>query len=92
MSPLLTTAILVTFGCYALAAAVALTRVLRGPLVLDRVLALDLLYVYGLLIMMVLGIKYDSDAYFEGALLIALLGFVSSAAMAKFILRGEVIE
>ena len=92
MSPLLTTAIVVTFGCYALAAVLVLWRVLRGPSVLERVLALDLLYVFGLLILMVLDIRGGNDLYFEGALLIALLGFVSTAAMAKFTLRGEVIE
>ena len=42
--------------------------------------------------MLVLGIRYASDMYFEAALLIALFGFVSSAALAKFLLRGEVIE
>ena len=54
--------------------------------------ALDLLYIHAMLVVMVMGIRYQSDRYFEAALLIALLGFVSSAAMAKFILRGEVIE
>ena len=55
-------------------------------------LALDFLYVHGMLTMLVLGIRYQSSMYFEAALLIALFGFVSSAAMAKFLLRGEVIE
>ena len=55
-------------------------------------LALDFLYVNGMLVMLVLGIRYASDMYFEAALLIALFGFVGSAALAKFLLRGEVIE
>ena len=69
-----------------------LERLLRGPRAQDRVFALDLLYLHALLVVLVLGIRYRSDVYFEAALLIALSSFASSAAMAKFILRGEVIE
>mgnify|MGYP001400363612 CR=1 FL=1 len=65
---------------------------MRGPRAQDRVFALDLLYLHAMLVVMVLGVRHRSDYYFEIALLIALFGFVSSAAMAKFILRGEVIE
>jgi multicomponent K+:H+ antiporter subunit F len=56
------------------------------------VLALDFLYVNGMLVMLTLGIYFASGMYFVAALLIALFGFVSSAALAKFLLRGEVIE
>jgi multicomponent K+:H+ antiporter subunit F len=52
----------------------------------------DFLYVVGMLVMLVLAIRYDSDMYFEGALLMVLFGFVGSVALAKFLLRGEVIE
>ncbi len=69
-----------------------LVRLLKGPAAQDRVLALDCIYLNGMLLMLVLGIYYGSQHYFEAAMLIALLGFVSSAAMAKFLLRGEVIE
>ena len=79
-------------GCYALASVLVVARLLRGPRAQDRVFALDLLYVHAMLVVMVVGIRYQSDRYFEAALLIALFGFVSSAAMAKFLLRGEVIE
>jgi multicomponent K+:H+ antiporter subunit F len=92
MSPLLSAAITVTLLLYATAMLLALARVLRGPRAQDRVLALDYLFVVALLLLMVLAIRYDSRMYFEGALLIALFGFVGSAAMAKFLLRGEVIE
>jgi len=67
-------------------------RELRGPSAEDRVLALDYLSVVAMLMMLVLAIRYDSSMYFEGALLLALFSFVSSVAMAKFLLRGEVIE
>jgi multicomponent K+:H+ antiporter subunit F len=92
MSPLLSGAILATLACYAIAMALAVVRLLRGPGAEDRVLALDFLYVNGMLTILVLGIRYASDMYFEAALLIALAGFVSSAALAKFLLRGEVTE
>jgi multicomponent K+:H+ antiporter subunit F len=92
MSSLLSNAIVFALGCYALASVLVLSRLVRGPRAQDRVLALDLLYLHGLLVMLVLGIRHASDTYFEGALLIALFSFVSSSAMAKFILRGEVIE
>jgi multicomponent K+:H+ antiporter subunit F len=92
MTTLLSTAIAFALGCYALASVLVLVRLIRGPRAQDRVSALDLLYFHALLVMLVLGIRHPSDMYFEAALLIALFGFVSSAAMAKFILRGEVIE
>jgi multicomponent K+:H+ antiporter subunit F len=69
-----------------------LVRLIRGPRAQDRVFALDLLYFHGMLVVLVLGIRHQSDVYFEAALLIALFSFVSSSALAKFILRGEVIE
>jgi multicomponent K+:H+ antiporter subunit F len=79
-------------GCFALGSALVLFRLFKGPRAQDRVFALDLLYLHAVLITLTLGIGHRSDTYFEAALLIALLGFVSSSAMAKFILRGEVIE
>lgn len=92
MTTLLSTAILATLACYALSMVLALLRLLRGPAAQDRVLALDFLYVNGMLVMLVLGIRFVSGTYFIAALLIALFGFVASSAMAKFLLRGEMIE
>ena len=92
MSPLLSFAIVFALGCYAVASVLVLARLVGGPRAQDRIFALDLLYFHGMLVMLVLGIRHGSDTYFEGALLIALFSFVSSAAMAKFLLRGEVIE
>jgi multicomponent K+:H+ antiporter subunit F len=67
-------------------------RLLRGPNAQDRILALDCMYLNGMLLMLVLGIQQATMHYFEAALLVALLGFVGTTAMAKFLLRGEVIE
>ncbi|MCE1251528.1 MAG: K+/H+ antiporter subunit F [Comamonadaceae bacterium] len=76
----------------ALAMLLSLLRLLRGPSAQDRVLALDTMYLNGMLLMLVLGMYYATVHYFEAALLVALFGFVGSTAMAKFLLRGEVIE
>lgn len=92
MSPLLSLALTATLVLYAVAMGLALLRLLRGPSAQDRVLALDFVYVVGMLVMLVLAMRYDSEMYFEGALLMVLFGFVGSVALAKFLLRGEVIE
>jgi multicomponent K+:H+ antiporter subunit F len=92
MSPFLGYAITATLLLYVAAMALGLARLLRGPRAQDRVLALDFIYVTALLVLLVLAIRYASSMYFEAALLMALFGFVGSAAMAKFLLRGEVIE
>jgi multicomponent K+:H+ antiporter subunit F len=78
--------------CFLLAMICTLLRLLRGPAAQDRILALDALYITGMLIILTLGIGFGAAIYFDIALLIALFGFVGSAAMAKFLLRGEVIE
>ncbi|MBS0292248.1 MAG: K+/H+ antiporter subunit F [Proteobacteria bacterium] len=75
-----------------IAMVLCLVRLLKGPAAQDRVLALDCMYLDGMLLILVLGIYYGSPHYFEAAMLIALLAFASSTAMAKFLLRGEVIE
>ena len=92
MTPLLSIAVFATLSCYAVAMALGVVRLLRGPSAEDRVLALDFLYVNGMLVLMLLGIRYASGMVFEAALLIALASCVASAALAKFLLRGEVIE
>lgn len=92
MSILLTTAATITLGCYVAAMAIAAVRLMRGPSAQDRVLALDFISVNGVLVVLVLGIRHASPMYFEAALLLALFGFLASTAMAKFLLRGEVIE
>jgi multicomponent K+:H+ antiporter subunit F len=70
----------------------ALLRLLLGPSAQDRVLAFDSFYISGMLTLLMLGIRSASAVYFDMALLIALFGFVGTTALAKFLLRGEVIE
>ena len=92
MSPLLSWALLFALGCLTLAMMFALVRMILGPRAEDRVLAFDCLYLNTMLVILTLGLLYRSSSYFEAALLIALFGFVGSSAMAKFLLRGEIIE
>jgi multicomponent K+:H+ antiporter subunit F len=92
MTPLLLWALKCALFLLAVAMLCAVTRLLIGPSAQDRVTALDCLYINAMLTMLVLGIIYASNVYFEAAMLIALFGFVASTALAKFLLRGEVIE
>lgn len=75
-----------------LAMACAAFRMVRGPRAQDRVLALDAFYVSGLILILTFGIETGDTIYFEAALVIALMGFVGTAALAKFLMRGETIE
>jgi len=92
VTPFLQVVISITLFSYGAAMLLALWRALRGPTAQDRVLAFDLITLIATLLVLVAGIRYLSAVYFEAALLLALFGFVSSAAFAKFLLRGEVIE
>lgn len=76
----------------AIAMGCAAFRLLIGPRAQDRILGLDTLYVNAMLLLLTFGIRTGSTLYFEIALVIALLGFVATVALAKFLLRGEVIE
>lgn len=89
---LFTTALAVAQALLGAAMLFALYRLLRGPRAQDRVLALDTLYVNAMLLVLTFGIEAGTALYFEAALVIGTLGFVSTAALAKFLLRGEVIE
>jgi multicomponent K+:H+ antiporter subunit F len=82
----------VIIAAFALAMLLALWRVLRGPKAPDRILALDTLYVNGMAFLVLLGIRQGSTLYFEAALVIAMLGFVGTVALAKFIVRSDIIE
>ncbi|MGB3610469.1 MAG: K+/H+ antiporter subunit F [Cellvibrio sp.] len=79
-------------ACVIIAMLFCTVRLLLGPSAQDRILALDTLWMCGMLLALVLGIKFGSQIYFEAALLIALTSFVSTVALAKFLMRGEVIE
>jgi len=75
-----------------LAMVVAAFRMMRGPRAQDRIVAFDAFYVNAMLLLLVFGMRTGSTLYFEAALVIALLGFVATLALAKFLMRGEIIE
>jgi multicomponent K+:H+ antiporter subunit F len=89
---LLTWSIMVAQIFLGLAMACAALRILWGPRAQDRVVGVDTLYVNAMLLLLTFGIASGSTIYFEAALVIALLGFVGTLALSKFLLRGEVIE
>ncbi|GLS99809.1 K+/H+ antiporter subunit F [Sphingobium jiangsuense] len=70
----------------------ALGRLIRGPRAQDRVLGLDTLYAIVMMLLLTFGIQTGRALYFETALIIAMLGFASTVALSKFLMRGEVIE
>ena len=84
--------ILVSSAMIGIAMLLCLWRLLKGPDITDRILALDTLYINSIALIILLGLYHGSAMYFEGALLIAMLGFVSTSAVAKYLLRGDIIE
>ena len=69
-----------------------LWRLLIGPHIVDRILALDTMYINSIALILLYGMHMGTNLYFEGALLIAMLGFVSTVALCKYLLRGDIIE
>jgi len=75
-----------------LALALSFIRLLLGPDVPDRILALDTLYINAIALLILFGLSAGSALYFEAALLIALMGFVGTVALSKYLLRGDIME
>lgn len=82
----------VAFAAFGLAFLLAAFRLLRGPSAPDRILALDTLYINALALLVLLGVAFGTFAYFEVALVIALLGFVGTACLSKYVSRGDIVE
>ena len=89
---MLNTAILIASVLVGAALLLNLYRLLRGPDLPDRIIALYTAYINALALLVLFGIEQNSRAYFEIALLIAMVGFVSTAMLAKYLLRGDIIE
>ncbi|WP_428679375.1 K+/H+ antiporter subunit F [Reyranella sp.] len=89
---ILSWSLLVALVLLGLAMVIAAFRMLRGPRAQDRIMAFDAFYVNAMLLLLVFGIRTGSTLYFEAALVIALLGFIATLALAKFLMRGEIIE
>ena len=79
-------------GAFTLALALNAWRLLRGPSLADCILALDTLYINTLALLVLLGVSMNTKLYFEVALTIAMLGFVGTVVLCKFVLRGDIVE
>jgi len=90
--PILAGALGIGFLLVSAALLMSLARLVIGPDKPDRILALDTLYVNTVALLVLLGIHLSNDLFFEAALLIALIGFIGTVALAKFLTRGDIIE
>ena len=89
---LMTWALYAAFAVVALSQIMAMVRLWIGPGTGDRILALDTMFINALSLIVLLGIAQGTAIYFEASLIIAMLGFVSTVAYARFVLRGDIIE
>ena len=89
---MLTTALNIAMLLLGLAIALNLWRLVIGPSLPDRILALDTMYINAIALLVLVGIYQSSMLYFEAALLIAVMGFVGTVALSKYLLRGDIIE
>jgi multicomponent K+:H+ antiporter subunit F len=89
---MLITAISIAMLLLGIAIALNLWRLILGPSLPDRILALDTMYINAIALLVLFGIYQGSMLYFEAALLIAVMGFVGTVALSKYLLRGDIIE
>ena len=89
---MLETVILIVFAMIGLSLLLNVWRLLIGPSTPDRILALDTMYINSIALIILYGMSMGTGLYFEAALLIAMLGFVSTVAVCKYLLRGDIIE
>ncbi|AHI30363.1 K+/H+ antiporter subunit F [Marinobacter sp.] len=89
---MITIALYITIAMVVLATVLNVYRLIKGPDAPDRVLALDTLYINAIALIVLLGITLGTRLYLESALLIAVMGFVGTVAMAKYLKRGSVID
>ncbi|PHI36174.1 K+/H+ antiporter subunit F [Pseudoalteromonas sp. GCY] len=89
---MLETVILIVFAMIGVSLLLNLWRLVVGPSIPDRILALDTMYINTIALIILYGMSMGTALYFEAALLIAMLGFVSTVAICKYLLRGDIIE
>lgn len=82
----------IAFVLVSVALILSFIRLVIGPDVPDRILALDTLYINSIALLILLGIYLDSALYFEAALLIAVMGFIGTLALSKYLMRGDIME
>lgn len=89
---MLNIAIPVAFALLTAAQLLNLYRLLKGPTLLDRILALDTMYIDAIAMFILTGVYFRSAVYFEAALIIAVMGFIGTVATSKFLMRGDILE
>jgi multicomponent K+:H+ antiporter subunit F len=89
---MLNLALSIAFVMVGLAILLSFIRLIMGPNIPDRILALDTLYINTIALLILLGINLQSALYFEAALLIAVMGFMGTLALSKYLLRGDIME
>lgn len=89
---MLNTVLAISLAMLGLAILLNMWRILRGPSAPDRIIGLDTMYINTIALLVLMGILFDDNSYFESALVIALMGFVSTVALCKYLLRGDIIE
>ncbi len=89
---MLETVLLIGFAMVSVAIFLSFLRLVKGPDVPDRILALDTLYINSIALLVLLGLYFQSALYFEAALLIAVMGFVGTIGLSKYLLRGDIME
>ena len=92
LTPILEAALGIAVLLVSVASVLSLIRLLIGPSVPDRILALDTLYVNTIALVVLFGLRQGSMLYFEAALLIAVMGFIGTIALSKYLLRGDIME
>ncbi len=89
---MLTTAITIGFVLVGLATVLTLWRLALGPTMADRILALDTLAIDAIALVVLMGLSRGSSFSFEAALLIAMMGFVGTVALCKYLIGRAIIE
>jgi multicomponent K+:H+ antiporter subunit F len=89
---MLTIAVITAFALIVIAQLLNLYRLFKGPSLPDRILALDNMYIDAIALFLLMGIYFNTTAYFEAALMIAVMGFVGTVALSKYLMRGDILE
>ncbi len=89
---MLSVALLIAIAMVGLASALTLWRLVKGPSVVDRILALDTLTINAIALVLMLGLALGTSVYFEAALILAMTGFVGTVALCKYLLGGKMID
>jgi multicomponent K+:H+ antiporter subunit F len=85
-------ALIFAMGCFGLGLLFNLYRIIRGPQASDRILALDTMVINAIALLILYGIRAETATYYEAAMLVAMVGFVSTVAYCRYVLRGDIIE